>query len=157
MKKTDNTDNTRAPMNIGAFYVHIPFCRKKCNYCDFVSADYGDKTADLIGRYLEALYKEFSQRCLSTVNCKPSTVYIGGGTPSILSEKQIEFLFDNLFKSTRMPLSPDSEITFEVNPESITESKLIILKSFGVNRLSFGLQSFDDEHTKIFRAHSLCE
>ena len=142
-------------MNIGAFYVHIPFCRSKCNYCDFVSADYGDKTADYADRYLEALVREFSHRLPSTADRHPTTVYIGGGTPSMLSEKQIKFLFETLLDPASVNLNPDLEITFEANPESITEEKLRTLKTSGVNRLSLGLQSFDDDFLRFLgRAHT---
>ncbi|PKM92780.1 MAG: coproporphyrinogen III oxidase [Elusimicrobia bacterium HGW-Elusimicrobia-4] len=158
MKDTDYTDNNVEAGFVPAFYIHIPFCRKKCNYCDFVSADYTDKTTDYADKYLKTLVKEFSFHL-------PSSVYIGGGTPSILSEKQIEFLFENLFNYFRPKKgisfghnygsSIIPEITFEINPESVTEEKLKLLKSCGVNRLSFGLQALDNNLLKILgRVHT---
>lgn len=143
----DSTDNITAPVSAGAVYIHIPFCRKKCNYCDFASADYADRTADYADRYLKVLAKEFVSYS-SLVPRPPSlTLYIGGGTPSLLSENQIRFLFNNLFESADIglnPLNPGTEITFELNPESATKEKLRVLKKCGVNRLSIGAQSFDN-------------
>src|SRR3989339_182107 len=124
-------------------YIHIPFCKKRCNYCDFTSV--ADDNSNFIENYLQVLSKEISAS-LSAVNSYfPKTIYIGGGTPSVLSEKQIVFLFENLYKHfSKQNCGGNIEITFEMNPESITLSKLKILKIYGVNRLSFGLQSFDD-------------
>ena len=86
----------------------------------------------------------------------PTSIYIGGGTPSILSEKQIKFLFNNLFKYINICLNPCLEFTVELNPESVTESKLKILKNFGVNRLSIGLQVYDDKLLKFLgRVHTV--
>lgn len=153
-KKTEGLSNIAAGY-IPAVYIHIPFCRKKCNYCDFVSADYEDKTADYIDNYLKVLVKEISLSLPCTLYPVPCTIYIGGGTPSILSEKQLEFLLTNLFQRFRVCANTKSEITFEVNPESITKEKLKILKNFQVNRLSFGLQSFDDDLLKFLgRIHT---
>ncbi|MBI5572935.1 MAG: radical SAM family heme chaperone HemW [Elusimicrobia bacterium] len=113
--------------------------------------------SNLIDRYLIALAKEIDLSVPSTLYPIPSTLYIGGGTPSILSEKQSEFLFKDLFnyfhnyESSIIP-----EITFEANPESITEQKLKTLKDYGVNRLSIGLQSFDNKILKFLgRVHTV--
>ncbi|MFH0947668.1 MAG: radical SAM family heme chaperone HemW [Elusimicrobiota bacterium] len=165
------------PVKTG-IYIHIPFCRKKCNYCDFVSTPITQmtqrKTADgtddpplaghserseeshnLIDRYLKVLVKEFSFCLPSSIFHLPSSIYVGGGTPSIFSEKQIEFLFSNLFKSECVRLNPPYESTYEINPESITKDKLKLLKSFGINRLSFGLQALDNNLLKILgRVHT---
>jgi len=150
MKNSDCTDNNVEAGLVPAFYIHIPFCKKKCNYCDFVSiaAYCTDKDTDYTDKYLSALAKEIDMSVPSTLNPQPATVYIGGGTPSVLSEKQLQFLFEKLFSRSfgyNCENSIISEITFEINPESITEQKLKILKDYGVNRLSIGLQSFNDK------------
>ncbi|MEW6556910.1 MAG: radical SAM protein [Elusimicrobiota bacterium] len=135
-----------------AIYIHIPFCRKKCNYCDFVSADYADKTTDYADKYLKILAEEFSSRLSSILYPLPSTLYIGGGTPSILSEKQLSFLFRTILAHLAKCAT---EITFELNPESVTAEKLKLLKDFGVNRLSIGLQTFDNRLLKFLgRVHT---
>ena len=154
----DYTDNNVEAGLVPAFYIHIPFCRKKCNYCDFVSTQINaDKNADCADRYLKALAEEFSLHLTLYTLHLPLTIYIGGGTPSVLSEKQIEFLFKNLFNYFRnYESSIIPEITAEVNPESVTEQKLKILKDYGVNRLSIGLQSFDDNILKFLgRVHTV--
>lgn len=126
-------------------YIHIPFCAAKCAYCDFVS--YANKTT-MVGAYLEALQKE----ALVYETPKPQTVYIGGGTPSFLNSKQIESLLSFIQKQYGGGFK---EFTFEVNPESVEEEKLKILKDYGVNRLSMGLQSFNDEELKLIgRVHN---
>lgn len=155
MNNLNYTDNNVEAGLAPAFYVHIPFCRKKCNYCDFVSTQITQiKNTDYTDEYLKILAKEFSLVLPSTCYPLLSTLYIGGGTPSVFSEKQIDFLFARIFNyfsscDQRKSLFRDEssiipEITFEVNPESITEQKLKTLKDCGVNRLSIGLQSFDD-------------
>ncbi len=170
----DYTDNVEAGL-VPAFYIHIPFCKKKCNYCDFVSiatdctdkdTDYTDDThchseqseesQDYIDRYLQALAKEIDLSVPSTLYPLPSTFYIGGGTPSVLSEKQIDFLLKRLFSNLPKLENSKFEITYEINPESITEQKLKTLKDYGINRLSIGLQSFDDKILKFLgRVHTV--
>ncbi|MBR1980764.1 radical SAM family heme chaperone HemW [Candidatus Proelusimicrobium excrementi] len=126
-------------------YIHIPFCVSKCFYCDFAS--YPGKTA-LIAPYLKALTKEAGFYKLKT---KPGTVYVGGGTPSFLNEEQIKILLDFINANYGGGFK---EFTFECNPESLNEDKLKILKEGGVNRLSLGLQSFNDKELKLIgRAH----
>ena len=120
-------------------YIHIPFCRQKCFYCDFFSTKYD---TDLADKYIDSLIKH-SQKFK---NKKINSIYIGGGTPSALSSKQIQKLLlslNNIFNLSRL-----KEFTFELNPESISKEKLIILKEFGVDRLSIGLQSAEDKYLK---------
>ena len=139
-----------APLGI---YIHIPFCKRKCDYCDFYSiCDYTDKLMD---RYLEALviqmkeYFKYNRR-------KVDTVYIGGGTPSVFGGKRIEKLLRELGKL--VDLMPNAEVTVEANPESIDERFLKHLRSAGVNRLSMGIQSaHDDELRAIGRLHTFAE
>lgn len=127
-------------------YIHIPFCKSKCSYCDFVSyAGCGELADD----YLKALQKEASFYKKIPF---PQTVYIGGGTPSFLSCTQIKQLLDFVNGTYGGNFK---EFTFECNPESITGEKLKILKSGGVKRISIGLQSFKDEELKLIgRVHN---
>lgn len=168
MKNSDCTYNNVEAGLAPAFYIHIPFCRKKCNYCDFVSIPVRtDKGTDYTDKYLKVLVNEFAVYFSLPAFLSPFTIYIGGGTPSILSEKQLRFLFANLFNYFRPKRGIPSgrseqsenitpEITFEMNPESITGRKLKILKDYGVNRLSIGLQSFDDKILKFLgRVHTV--
>ncbi|MDR2812027.1 MAG: radical SAM family heme chaperone HemW [Endomicrobium sp.] len=128
-------------------YIHIPFCRQKCFYCDFFSTKYG---TDLADKYIDSLIKNFQK----FKNKKINSIYIGGGTPSVLSSKQIQKFLLSL--SNTFNLSKVKEFTFELNPESASKEKLIILKEYGVNRLSIGLQSVEDKCLKYLgRIHDL--
>lgn len=122
-------------MNCPGLYVHIPFCERKCFFCSFAVAVNQDAYADA---YLKALDRE-ALRC---EGAEVMTVYIGGGTPSCLTEKQIGHLFDSLQK--RFAIAAAAEITFECNPESVTESKARLLYDRGVTRVSLGVQSMND-------------
>lgn len=127
-------------------YIHIPFCKKKCNYCDFIS--YPD-SQNLLNSYLESLYTEMDKYS----GKKIKTIYIGGGTPSVLTIPQIKDLFNNIRKI--FSCSNLSEITFEANPESLNEEKVRTLKTCGVNRLSIGAQSLNDNDLKYLgRLHN---
>lgn len=129
-------------MELG-LYIHIPFCLRKCNYCDFTS--YPVKN-DQLTAYLAALEQEmaFYQRSLAGKNLKITTLYIGGGTPTVLTSEQLRRLLET---SRRFfPWTMDMEITVEANPGTISLEKLKILKSSGVNRLSIGVQSFASSH-----------
>lgn len=133
-----------------ALYIHIPFCRQKCNYCDFASFAGLDF---LIDDYLSALAKEAAQ----TPYKKAQTLYIGGGTPSLLSVGQLTVL-GNIITSNFGPISDFAESTFEANPESLTTEKLSLLKRLGFNRLSIGLQSFNEKELKLLgRVHTVCQ
>ena len=132
-------------------YIHIPFCILKCAYCDFASFA-GIKR--LRRPYLKALKQELILQKKHYKNFTPETLYIGGGTPSFLTSVQIKFLFENIYSCYKN----FKEITFEANPESLTVSKIKLLKSFGVNRLSLGLQSTHDKHLKTLgRAHNYAQ
>lgn len=127
-------------------YVHIPFCIKKCEYCDFISyTDCYDKENE----YLAALVEEFKMYEDKQVD----TVYIGGGTPSSLSTDGLVFLMDKIFEY--FDVTQTAEITMEVNPKTADMKKLKAIKNAGVNRLSIGVQSFNDEELlKIGRIYS---
>lgn len=118
-------------------YIHIPFCNKICSYCDFCKVLYESKW---VIPYLESLKKEI----VSRYNNEPiRTLYIGGGTPSSLSINELIYLFDIL---KLLDLSELEEFTFECNIESLSYEKLILLKKNRVNRLSFGIQSFNKDN-----------
>lgn len=123
-----------------SIYVHIPFCRNICSYCDFCKMFYNAKDS---ARYLEALAKEVDEYYL---NEKVKTIYIGGGTPSVLNPEELSKLFKIIknFKTTA-----DCEITFECNPEDISEVLIDILKTNGVNRISIGIESFNVDKLKF--------
>ena len=119
-------------------YVHIPFCRSKCGYCDFASAP---GTAEDIDVFLEALAREAG--ACSALAGKFTTLYVGGGTPSLLSEKQLAALL-RIIEGLTGPLGRLAEATFEANPESVDAGKAGLLKAAGVSRLSLGLQAAQD-------------
>ena len=129
-------------------YVHIPFCIKKCNYCDFCS--FPDKLSR-VGEYVKALKSEASSYKDDAVFA--DTVYFGGGTPSLLDLSSI----DDILKTIRsnFTISPKAEITLEANPCTITKEKAKELYSLGINRISLGAQSFVDSELKTLgRLHS---
>ena len=112
-------------------YTHVPFCKSKCNYCNFYSVEYGDTTA-------HELYKSAVIRNLKELGrLQFDTVFFGGGTPSLLYEQIAEIL-------PSIPTIPDAEITLEANPCDVNPQMLELLKQSGVNRLSIGVQSLDD-------------
>lgn len=121
---------------VNAVYIHIPFCRNICSYCDFSKVFYNEKIVD---KYLISLGKEIEERYKQE---EIRTVYIGGGTPSSLSLEQLQKLFSII---KRLNLVGLEEFTFECNLEDISEDKMIFLKENGVNRLSIGVESFQDE------------
>ena len=130
-------------------YVHIPFCIKKCKYCDFnsFSACQKDKAV-----YLDSLFSEMEKYRGKLVD----TVFIGGGTPTSLSDEDLERLLENIQKIFK--LSETCEFTIEANPKTLTKEKLKVLKKCGVNRISIGVQSFNDnELLKLGRVHTGAE
>ena len=134
-------------------YVHIPFCVRKCAYCDFLSAP-----ADMQERtlYVDALTKEIRAEKEEYRNYKVSTIFLGGGTPSVLGEDEIAEIFRALYES--FDISDSAEITMEVNPGTVTEGKAAVWKKCGVNRLSIGLQSVNDDELRMLgRIHTYRE
>ncbi|HNW45242.1 MAG TPA: radical SAM family heme chaperone HemW [Elusimicrobiales bacterium] len=115
-------------------YVHIPFCRKKCGYCDFASV----AGADRADEYLDALEKEAA--AFSRLAGSFDTLYVGGGTPSLLAPAQLEKLFSVTARLAGRP----AEATFEANPESLDAEKAALLRRSGINRVSLGLQAAQD-------------
>lgn len=131
-------------------YIHIPFCVRKCLYCDFLSAPAGEETRE---RYMEALVSEITGRGEEYGEWCVTSVFFGGGTPSLLTAKQMKRLLGTV--SGSFFLVPDAEITVEVNPGTVDPEKLSGYREAGVNRLSIGLQSADNgELGAIGRIHT---
>lgn len=130
-------------------YVHIPFCKKKCRYCDFLSFAGEEWTQET---YIQALIREIGA-WRGKENKKVSSVFVGGGTPSILSVRRMEEIFEALRES--FFLAEDAEITIECNPGTLEKEKLEVYKCLGVNRLSLGLQSAKNEELRLLgRIHT---
>lgn len=126
-----------------ALYIHIPFCRQKCLYCDFYSIQYVEDLAD---SYISVILEQIGK-----LNQNFSSIYIGGGTPSVLSPE----LLDKLSAGLKRFITVDVEFTIEVNPESVDEEKLRLFIAKGVNRISVGVQSFDDKKLRsLGRIHN---
>ena len=126
-------------------YVHIPFCRRKCDYCDFIS--YSNKDSK-IQEYIEAVKKEIE---LQKIKSEITTIYVGGGTPSYIESKYIKEIIEEIKKKN---VSNDVEVTIEINPGTVTIEKLREYKKSGINRLSIGLQTTQNNLLKqIGRIH----
>lgn len=139
-------NNRRIPLEL---YVHIPFCVRKCQYCDFLSGPSDEETKD---RYIEALLKEI-RAAEHTENYEIVSVFIGGGTPSALKAEAIASIMRTL--QEQFFFCEDAEVTIEANPGTVDLEKLTIYRNVGINRLSFGLQSTDAEELKLLgRIHS---
>lgn len=131
-------------------YIHIPFCKKKCYYCDFPSYSGMD---DYWEAYIDALASELIQKADEFQNPHVETVFIGGGTPSLIPAMCISKILDTVY--SHYTVSTDCECTIECNPGTLTEEKLRVYKEFGVNRLSIGLQACQDEILKALgRIHT---
>lgn len=129
-------------------YIHIPFCKKKCDYCDFIS--HCDKS-NLIEEYIEKLKEEIKSN-LNNKEYVVTTIYIGGGTPSFIDSKYIVDILNIIKEKYNLE---NTEITIEVNPGTVTEQKLVDYKQVGMNRLSIGLQETNNELLKqIGRIHT---
>lgn len=140
-------DKTATPVLAG-IYIHIPFCRKACHYCDFVFTTHLKGVED----FIEAILREIDQRCEEINDQSIKTVYFGGGTPSLIGSEAIKDILEKL--KTVTDLSKVTEVTLEANPEDLSFEKLSALRTLGINRISLGIQSFSDELlTSINRAH----
>ena len=129
-------------------YIHIPFCKSKCYYCDFIS--FADKE-EQIEEYIDALKLEIEKKADSSYIVK--TIFIGGGTPTVISEKYIIGIINTIKNNYKV--YEEAEITIEVNPNTADEKKLKAYKNIGINRLSIGLQSSNNELLKkIGRIHT---
>ena len=154
-------------------YIHIPYCKSRCSYCDFATDVYRDGGA--VERYVEAVCKEIQGGNLSGSEgvavpvrapdvlqdtlptgrvsaCAIDTIYFGGGTPSLLLPDQLERILDAVLNGFH--INPDTEVTMEMNPATVTADSLEAYRSLGVNRASFGVQTFNERHLKLLaRGH----
>ncbi len=139
-------------MSDAALYIHIPFCEKRCLYCDFYTVA-GVETR--IPDYVSALQKEIALRAAEDFwqRQRFATIFFGGGTPSLLSPAQLAEILEACF--SRLQFSSNLEITLETNPSTITNEQLSKYRAIGINRLSFGVQSFDENELLLLdRIHS---
>ncbi|MEL7146539.1 MAG: radical SAM family heme chaperone HemW, partial [Bacteroidota bacterium] len=137
---------------MAGIYIHIPFCKQACHYCDFhFSTNLKHKDS-----LLEAIIRELDLQQNYLAQEKVSSIYFGGGTPSILHSGDIDKIIDRI--NTHHQVTTDVEITLEANPDDLTKKKLRELSDAGVNRLSIGIQSFHDQHLRYMnRAHNAKE
>ena len=134
---------------MAGIYIHIPFCKQQCNYCDFhFSTSLKNKNG-----LLQALLQEIEIRKNFTKGAKIKTIYFGGGTPSLLSGQELNQIFDQL--NNHFTIEPDAEITLEANPDDLNIQKIKELKNTPINRFSIGIQSFFDQDLQFMnRAHN---
>lgn len=133
-------------------YLHIPFCRQACHYCDFHFSTSLKQKQDMV----KAITTEIVQRKDYLPHPQLDTIYFGGGTPSLLTQDEIKLIMETI--SGHFSVSPDAEITLEANPDDLTKEKVKELAQAGINRLSIGIQSFNPEHlTYLNRVHSAQE
>ena len=131
-------------------YIHIPFCVKKCDYCDFLSFAADEQTQK---SYVAALQKELAFYGAKYKDRRITTIFIGGGTPSWLKEDYMQAIMETVYHY--FSVEQDAEITIECNPGTITEHKFEVYRRIGINRLSIGLQSTDDQELKMLgRIHT---
>ncbi|WP_299339009.1 radical SAM family heme chaperone HemW [uncultured Psychroserpens sp.] len=134
---------------MSGIYIHIPFCKQACHYCDFHFSTTLKKKDELI----KALAKELEMRKGEFNNTTVETIYFGGGTPSILTHKELKFLIDAVYQHYTISEAP--EITLEANPDDLSPAKIEELAKSQVNRLSIGIQSFFEDDLKLMnRAHN---
>jgi oxygen-independent coproporphyrinogen-3 oxidase len=140
-------------MKPAGIYIHIPFCRSRCSYCDFATGLYESALAE---RYVASVVSEIkSWREVEPVQTV-DTIYFGGGTPSLLSPAQLEALMQAVRK--RFDVSSNAEVTMEMNPGTVTMEALQAFRELGINRASFGAQTFDDrELARLGRSHSVAD
>jgi oxygen-independent coproporphyrinogen III oxidase len=136
----------------GAIYIHIPFCKQACHYCDFHFSTTMKKKDEMV----LALVKEIQMRKSEFKDEVVETIYFGGGTPSVLQIADCRFLIEEVYKNYKVSENP--EITLEANPDDLSEVYLIELSKIGINRLSIGIQSFfEDDLVMMNRAHNSAE
>ena len=137
-------------MNKAGIYLHIPFCKTKCIYCDFYSVT---KKDDSIPQFINCLIKEIELNKNKILNHQFNTIFFGGGTPSVLTPEQLEKILNAIYKNYN--ISNNAEISLECNPGEINYEKLKDFHSLGLNRLSIGFQSFNDKLLKFLgRLHT---
>ena len=140
-------------MSAAGIYLHIPFCRSRCSYCDFATDVF--KNEETVERYVSAICAEIQNSKIQNPKSKiqVETIYFGGGTPSLLSPRQLEKILNSIYK--KFSVLPLIELTMEMNPATVTLETLRQYKALGVNRASFGAQTFDDTELKrLARRHT---
>ena len=137
---------------MAGIYLHIPFCRKRCHYCDFFkSTDLSQKA-----RMLEGLRKELENRASELASEEINTIYLGGGTPSVLLIDELKDILQTIRQNYKV--APDAEITMEANPDDLSQAILSALREIGFNRLSMGVQSFSESDLKLMnRRHGVMQ
>ena len=137
---------------MAGIYLHIPFCRKRCHYCDFFkSTDLSQKA-----RLLEGLRKELESRAPELASEEINTIYLGGGTPSVLLIDELKDILQTIRQNYK--IAPDAEITMEANPDDLSQAILSALREIGFNRLSMGVQSFSETDLKLMnRRHGVMQ
>ena len=137
-------------MTAAGVYIHIPFCLSRCSYCDFATSIYRGEHAE---RYVDALVKEIVSQTPAANARLVDTIYFGGGTPSLLSPQQTEQILGAVHES--FAIDGRAEVTMEMNPGSVTPESLRAFRRLGINRASFGAQTFDDaELARLGRSHT---
>lgn len=130
-------------------YIHIPFCRRKCFYCDFPSVEGRE---GIVGGYVSALAREIESWGKTAKGADVASIYVGGGAPSILNSGQVSRILRAVMDNFNV--RPGAEITVEMNPDSVTMEKLVGYRTAGVNRVSIGVQSLDDDELRFLeRVH----
>lgn len=133
-----------------ALYIHIPWCIRKCPYCDFNSHKSPDTLPE--ANYVSALLADLNQDIIHVPSREITSIFIGGGTPSLFSAEAYEQLFDQI--QQKLPFAPDIEITLEANPGTFEQERFRAYREVGINRLSIGIQSFNPDHLKTLgRVH----
>ena len=133
-------------------YIHIPFCRSKCQYCDFYSIG-GSRDKRLVDNYMQALAIHFKETGARATDYVVDTVYFGGGTPSFFGADNLRRIFAEV--QHRFRVDKDAEVTFEANPDSVSDQLLRKLRAEGFNRMSLGVQNDrDDVLKKLGRPHT---
>lgn len=140
----------RKPLEL---YIHIPFCARKCAYCDFLSGPAGDRVQEV---YVKQLIEEIQVQSAYYQEYEVITIFLGGGTPSILKEELVMWIMEQLHQ--HFWIAAEAEVTIEVNPGTVTMDKLHAYRTSGINRVSIGLQSADDgELRELGRIHTFDE
>ena len=134
---------------MAGIYIHIPFCKRRCIYCDFFSTTQSEKKAE----FVHALVRVLEIRKDYLDNEEIETIYLGGGTPSQLSQEELEEIFAYIYKVYKV--TPDAEITLEANPDDLTPEYVAMLRTLPFNRISMGIQTFQEETLKLLhRRHT---